>query len=71
MRHPATTADRIDYWIRQRIVPGPGQSRVNSARDRRMALAAIGRYLKDQYDDAATPIPAHLSALMERFEIQG
>jgi hypothetical protein len=70
MRHLATTADRIDYWIRQRIVPGPGQTRVNSARDRRMALAAIGRSLKGQYDAAATPVPARLSALMEQLKIQ-
>ena len=70
MRHLAATADRIDYWIRQ-IVPGPYQNRVNSARDRRVALAAIGRCLKDQYDAATTPIPAHLSALMEQFKIQG
>ena len=70
MRHLAATADRIDYWIRQ-IVPGVGQSRVNFARDRRLALAAIGRSLKDQYDAAATPIPANLSALMEQFKTQG
>ena len=70
MRHLASAADRIDYWIRQ-ILPGPCQNRVNSARDRRVALAAIGRSLKDQYDAAATPIPAHLSALMEQFKIQG
>jgi hypothetical protein len=70
MRHLASAADQIDYWIRQ-ILPGPCQNRVNSARDRRVALAAIGRSLKVQYDAAATPIPAHLSALMEQFKIQG
>jgi hypothetical protein len=70
MRHLAATANRIDYWIRRQIVPDPSQHRVNSARDRRVALAAIGRCLKGQYDAAASPIPAHLSALMEQFKIQ-
>src|SRR5262249_24117215 len=60
MRHLATAADRIDYWIRRRIVPDPCPSRVNSGRDRRVALAAIGRSLKDQYDAAAAPVPARL-----------
>ena len=71
MRHLAATADRIDRWIGWQMVPGLSQTRVNSARDRRVALAAIGRSLKDQYDAAATPIPAHLYALMEQFKIQG
>jgi hypothetical protein len=70
MRHLATRADRIDYWIDRRIVPAPGQSRVNSARDRRVALAAIGRSLKDQYDAVATPVPARLSALVEQLKIR-
>jgi len=71
MRHLAATADRIDHWISRQMVPGLSQTRVNSARDRRVALTTIGRYLKDQYDAAATPIPAHLSALMEQFKSQG
>jgi hypothetical protein len=70
MRHLDTASDRIDYWIRQRIAPGPGQTRVNSARDRRVALAAIGRSLKDQYDAAVTSVPARLSALVEQLNIQ-
>ena len=70
MRHLATAADRIDDWIRRRIVPDPCPSRVNSGRDRRVALAAIGRSLKDQYDAAAAPVPARLSALMEQLKIQ-
>ena len=71
MRHLAATADRVDRWIGRQMVPGLSQTRVNSARDRRVALAAIGRYLKDQYDAAATPIPARLSALVEQFKAQG
>jgi hypothetical protein len=71
MRQLAATVNRIDYFIRRQIVPGVGQSRVNFARDRRLALAAIGRSLKDQYDAAATPIPANLSVLMEQFKTQG
>ncbi|TMJ89047.1 MAG: hypothetical protein E6G76_09130 [Alphaproteobacteria bacterium] len=70
MRHLATTANRIDDWIRRRVVPDPSQSRVNSGRDRRVALAAIGRCLKDQYDAAATPVPARLSVLMEHLKTQ-
>jgi len=59
----------VRNWIRRRVVPDPSQSRVNG-RDRRVALAAIGRSLKDQYDAAATPLPARLSALMEQLKIQ-
>lgn len=70
MPHLAATADRIDHWIRRQVVPDPCQNRVNSGRDRRVALAAIGRSLKDQYDAAATPVPARLSALMEQLKIQ-
>jgi len=70
MRHLATTANRIDDWIRRRVVPDPSQSRVNSGRDRRVALAAIGRCLKDQYDAAATPVPTRLSVLMEHLKTQ-
>jgi hypothetical protein len=66
MRHLAATADRIDYWIRRHVVPCPPQSNVNSARDRRVGLSAIGQCLKDQYDTLASPIPPHLAALVEQ-----
>jgi hypothetical protein len=66
MRHLAATADRIDYWIRQHVVPYPPQSYVNPARDRRVGLSAIGQCLKDQYDTLASPIPSHLAALVEQ-----
>jgi len=67
----AGTANGIDHSIRRHMVTGPSQHRVNSARDRHVALTAIGRSLKDQYDAAAAPIPSHLSALMEQFKIRG
>jgi hypothetical protein len=44
--HLATTADRIDYWVRRHIVPCPPQKNVNPARDRLVALAAIARGLR-------------------------
>jgi hypothetical protein len=73
----AQTADRIDYWIRQHVIPychgtHPSQSQIkfNSARDRRVGLSAIGQHLKDQYDALATPLPRHLAALVEQLETQ-
>jgi hypothetical protein len=50
MRHVAVAADRIDYWIRRRIVPCAPPSNVNPALDSYIALAVIGRSLRDQYD---------------------
>ena len=70
-------ADRIDYWIRQHVIPychgtyvHPSQSKWNPARHRRVRLTAIGQCLKDQYDALATPIPAHLSALVKQLETE-
>jgi hypothetical protein len=42
------TADRVDYWIRWRVVPCRAQARVNPALHRRVGLTAIGQCLKDQ-----------------------
>jgi hypothetical protein len=69
----AQTADRIDYWIRRHVIPycygtRPSQSKVNSVRDRRVGLLAIGQCLKDQYDAFGTPIPPHLAALVRQLE---
>ena len=41
------TADRIDYWIRRRVLqywddPHPSQRLLNPRRDRRVGLSAIG-----------------------------
>jgi len=68
----AHTADRIDYWIRRHVFHGthPPQSKVSSARDRRVGLSAIGQCLKDQYDAFAAPIPPHLAALVRQLETQ-
>jgi hypothetical protein len=63
MPHLVATADRIDYWIRRRVVPCP-------AHFRRVGLTAIGQCLKDQYDAVTTPMPAHLAALVEQLEMQ-
>ena len=69
------TADRIDHWIRQQVIPYchgtyPSQSMWNPAYNRRVGLLAIGQCLKDQYDALATPIPAHLAALLKQLETQ-
>jgi hypothetical protein len=71
----AQTADRIDYWIRRHVIqycygthPLSKPHQVNSARDRRVGLLAIGQYLKEQYDAFATPIPPHLTALVKQLE---
>ena len=68
MPHLLATADRIDYWIRRHVVPCPPQSKVNSVRDRRAALTAIGKTLRDQYDALATPIPLQLAILVRQLE---
>jgi hypothetical protein len=71
----AQTADRIDYWIRRHVIqycygthPLSKPHQVNSARDRRVGLLAIGQCLKDQYDALATPIPPHLTAIVKQLE---
>jgi hypothetical protein len=68
MPHLLATADRIDYWIRRHVVPCPPQSKVNSARDRRAALTAIGKSLRDQYDALATPMAPQLAVLVNQLE---
>jgi len=69
------TADRIDHWIRQHVIPYchgiyPSQSMWDPARNRRVGLLAIGQCLKDQYDALATPVPPHLAALVKQLETQ-
>ncbi len=73
----AQTADRIDYWIRRHVIqycygthPSQSQSKFNPARDKRVGLLAIGQCLKDQYDALWTPMPRHLTALVEQLEMQ-
>jgi hypothetical protein len=73
----AQTADRIDYWIRQHVIqycygshPSRSQSKINSARDRRVGLLAVGQCLKEQYDALATPVPPQLAALVRQLETQ-
>jgi hypothetical protein len=68
MRHAATVADRIDYWIRRRVVPYTPPGSVTRARDRYVALSAIGQSLKDQYDALEAPVPPHLAALVKRVQ---
>jgi hypothetical protein len=69
MRPVATTADRIDYWIRRRIVPWSPPSDANPAGDRYIGLTvAIGRSLRDQYEALATPMPSRLAALVKQLE---
>jgi hypothetical protein len=69
------TADHIDHWIRQHLIPYchrtyPSQSTWSPARNRRVALSATGQCLKDQYDALATPIPPHLDALVKQLKTQ-
>ena len=71
----AQTADRIDYWIRRRVIQSCHQthlsrSKLSPARDRSVWLSAIGQCLKDQYDALANPIPPHLAALVKQLETQ-
>jgi hypothetical protein len=42
MPHLAATADRIDYWIRKRVVPCPVHSKVNPSTEKFLGLTAIG-----------------------------
>jgi hypothetical protein len=68
MRQAANVADRIDYWIRRRVVPCTPPGNVTPARDRYVALTAIGQSLKDQYDALEAPVPAYLAALVKRVQ---
>jgi hypothetical protein len=70
MRNVMTTADRVDYWIRRHAISHPVQDahKVNSARDRGVALTAIGKCLKDEYDAVMNPIPPHLAVLVEQLQ---
>jgi hypothetical protein len=52
MRHLAIAADRIRRHIVHRAAT---PSNVNGARDRYVALNAIGRSFRDQYDSLAAP----------------
>jgi hypothetical protein len=71
MRHVTAAADRIDHWIRQRVVPCAVPSNANLSRAKYVDLTtAIGRTLKDQYYALAAPVPPHLIALVKRLEAQ-
>jgi hypothetical protein len=66
----AATADRIDYWIRRRVVPCPVHSKVNPSFERFVGLTAIAQSLRDQYDALAPPMPGHLAALVEQLKTE-
>ena len=73
MHDLAAAADRIDNWIRRRVIVSccgthPSQSKLSSARHRRVGLSAIGQCLKGQYDALATPVPRRLAALVKQLE---
>jgi hypothetical protein len=64
MRQVTTAADRIDYWIRRRLVPCSPPRDANPAY---IGLTtAIGRSLRDQYDALTAPTPPHLAALVRQ-----
>ncbi len=44
--------------------------RLNSGRDKRLLLSAIGQCLKAQYDTLAAPVPPRLTALVKQLEKQ-
>jgi hypothetical protein len=68
---PFAAADRIDYGIRRHVVVADVlQGKVNSARDRRAALSAIGATLRDQYHALATAMPPQLTALVKQLKAQ-
>jgi len=71
MRHVTTAADRIDYLIRQRVVPCAIPTNANLSRAKYADLTtAIGRTLNDQYEALAAPVPPHLAAVVKRLEAQ-
>jgi hypothetical protein len=69
MGNLAVRADRVDYRTHRSVVPCPTHVKVNPALLRRVGLTAIGQCLKEQYDAAMTPVPAHLSALVEQLQV--
>src|SRR5262245_55156961 len=52
------TADRIDYWIRRRVVPCPTHTTVNLATERLVGLTAIGHLSKISTTPFKPPSPA-------------
>ena len=60
MHQVATAADRIDYWIRRRIVACAPPGNANPASDRYV--------LRDQYDALAAPVPPHITSLVKRLQ---
>jgi hypothetical protein len=70
MRDLAAAADRIDNWIRRRVIVSSCGTHPSSTRHKRLGLSAIGQCLKAQYDVLATPIPSHLAALLKQLERQ-
>jgi hypothetical protein len=61
MRQVTAAADRIDYCIRQRVVPCAKYVDLTTT---------IGRTLKDHYDALAAPVPPHLAALVKLLDAQ-
>jgi hypothetical protein len=70
MHNLAARADRIDYWIRRRVVPCPVHTKVDPALQRFVGLTAIGQSLKDQYNALASPIPVQLVTLLEQLSTE-
>jgi hypothetical protein len=77
-------ADQVDYAIRRRVIPVPsfvetpswgvsgptphGEVSVRSHVPLNELQAAIGQYLRVQYDDLAQPIPARLREVLRQLE---
>jgi len=65
MRHLVIAADRIRRHIVHRAAT---PSNVSGARDRYVALNAIGRSLRDQYDSLAAPVPPYFARLIQQLD---
>ena len=66
----ASTADRIDYWIRRHVIQywhegHPSQQKLSPAQDKRIGPSAIGQRQKHQYGAFATPMSSRLAAVKQ------
>jgi hypothetical protein len=70
----SAAADRLDYWIRRHAVQlycgtHSAQKKSKSNPALLAGLSAIGQGLKGQYDALASPVPPHLTALVEQLKM--
>jgi hypothetical protein len=68
------TADHIDYWIRRHVIQyccgtHPSQSKLNPARDRSIALSAIGQCLIRLYYGIGAAAPLNRAGYRRRYHV--